>query len=87
MKLFVGSLPFDISDEKLKELFEPFGTVEEAKVITDRETRRSRGFGFVTMSNADEAREAIKQMNGSNVGNRTIVVNEAREKTEQSRRR
>jgi len=77
-KLFVGSLPWSIDDEKLKETFESHGNVISAKVIMDRATGRSRGFGFVEMGSADEANKAIKALNDSELGGRNIVVNEAK---------
>jgi len=79
-KLFVGGLPWSVSDVELKSAFEPHGPVVEAKVITDRETGRSRGFGFVTMSTDADAAKAIKAMDGSLMGPRTINVNEAQER-------
>ena len=80
-KLFVGGLPWSVDDEGLKEAFAPFGTVAEAKVINDRETGRSRGFGFVTYSTDAEAAKAIKEMDGFVMGARTINVNEAQERS------
>ena len=77
-KLFVGSLPFSVSDQKLKEIFEKHGSVLSAKVITDRETNRSRGFGFVEMENPTDATKAIKALNESEIDGRNIVVNEAK---------
>jgi len=77
-KLFVGSLPWSISDEKLKETFEKHGTVVSAKVVTDRNTQRSRGFGFVEMESASDAKNAIKALNNSELDGRNIVVNEAK---------
>ena len=77
-KLFVGSLPWSIDDEKLKEAFETHGNVVSAKVVMDRATGRSRGFGFVEMGSADEANKAIKALNDSELGGRNIVVNEAK---------
>ncbi|MEO8232918.1 MAG: RNA-binding protein [Ignavibacteriota bacterium] len=77
-KLFVGSLPFSVSDQKLKETFEKHGTVLSAKVIMDRDTNRSRGFGFVEMENPTDATKAIKALNDSEIDGRNIVVNEAK---------
>ena len=77
-KLFVGSLPWSISDEELKETFEKHGNVVSAKVITDRDTRRSRGFGFVEMESSSDANNAIKALNNSEIDGRNIVVNEAK---------
>jgi RNA recognition motif-containing protein len=77
-KLFVGSLPYSTTDEDLAEAFASVGTVVSAKVIVDRDSQRSKGFGFVEMSSDEEAQSAIKQLNGSEMGGRNIVVNEAR---------
>ena len=77
-KLFVGSLPWSVNDEELKETFEKHGTVVSAKVITDRDTKRSRGFGFVEMENSSDANNAIKALNNSELNGRNIVVNEAK---------
>jgi RNA recognition motif-containing protein len=77
-KLFVGSLPFSVSDETLKETFEKHGSVLSAKVIMDRDTNRSRGFGFVEMENPTDATKAIKALNDSEIDGRNIVVNEAK---------
>lgn len=85
MKLFVGSLPFSTTDEELQQLFAQHGTVESARVLTDRETGRSRGFGFVEMAD-DEARNAMSALNNSDIGGRNIVVNEARPREERPRR-
>lgn len=80
MKLFVGSLPFDLTDDELKELFEKAGQVVSAKVILDRTTGRSRGFGFVEFSNEAEGQQAIEQLDGSSVSGRTIVVKKAHDR-------
>ncbi len=77
-KLFVGSLPWSVNDEELKETFEKHGTVVSAKVITDRDTSRSRGFGFVEMESSSDATNAIKALNDSELNGRNIVVNEAK---------
>ena len=77
-KLFVGSLPWSVSDDKLKETFEKHGTVLSAKIVTDRETGRSRGFGFVEMENSSDASKAIKALNETEIDGRNIVVNEAK---------
>ena len=79
-KLYVGSLAYSINDDKLKELFTEAGTVTSAQVIMDRDTNQSKGFGFVEMSSEDEAKEAIKLLNGKEVDGRAIMVNEARPK-------
>lgn len=76
-KLFVGGLSWNTDDYGLRAAFEQFGEVVDAKVITDRETGRSRGFGFVTYSNGDDAMVAMEQMNGSQLDGRTLNVNEA----------
>jgi cold-inducible RNA-binding protein len=77
-KLFVGSLPWSVKDNTLQEIFEVHGSVVSAKVITDRETGRSRGFGFVEMENSSDANNAIKALNNSELDGRNIVVNEAK---------
>lgn len=82
MNIFVGGLPYAVSDDELRDAFEAHGTVTSAKVITDRETGRSRGFGFVEMSDDGEANAAIEAMNGSEMGGRTLTVNQARPREE-----
>lgn len=77
-KLFVGSLPWATNSNQLREMFEKFGEVLKADVLKDRETGRSRGFGFVEMANDSEADAAIQELNGSDMDGRKIVVNEAR---------
>lgn len=77
-KLYVGSLPYSTTEQQLSELFSQHGTVTSAKVITDRYTGQSRGFGFVEMATAEEAQKAIAALNGAALGGRTLVVNEAR---------
>jgi RNA recognition motif-containing protein len=79
-KLFVGSLPWSINDQTLKETFEAHGNVVSAKVVTDRATGRSRGFGFVEMENAEDAQKAMRALNETELGGRNIVVNEAKSK-------
>jgi cold-inducible RNA-binding protein len=79
-KLFVGSLSWNTNDEGLRQAFEKYGEVTDAKVIQDRETGRSRGFGFVTFADDNAATEAINAMNGSVLDGRTINVNEAQER-------
>lgn len=79
-KLFVGGLSWGTSDEGLQAAFEPFGEVVEAKVIVDRDTGRSRGFGFVTFAGDDQAQSAQDQMNGTNLDGRTIRVDLAQER-------
>lgn len=80
-KLYVGNLSFDATDSELRQLFESHGAVESAKVATDRDTGRSRGFGFVEMTSDSEADAAITALNGREAGGRALVVNEARPKT------
>ena len=77
-KLYVGSLPYSTTDEQLSELFSQHGSVASARVITDKFTGRSRGFGFVEMSTDEEAQRAIESLNGTQLEQRTLVVNEAR---------
>ena len=77
-KLYVGNLPYTVRDEDLQQSFGQFGTVTSAKVMMDRETARSKGFGFVEMGNDAEAQAAITGMNGQPLGGRSVVVNEAR---------
>ena len=79
-KLFVGSISWNTDDSGLRAAFEKFGVVEDAVVINDRETGRSRGFGFVTFTDDAAAEEAMRQMNGSELDGRNINVNEARER-------
>jgi len=74
-RLFVGNLTFTASEDDLRNLFGPSGTIVDAKIVTDRETGRSRGFGFVEMSSAAEANEAISQLNGRDFEGRTLKVN------------
>jgi cold-inducible RNA-binding protein len=79
--IYVGNLAFATTSSDLESLFGEHGTVEKAQVITDRDTGRSRGFGFVEMSSADEARAAIEAMNGSTVDGRALTVNVAKERS------
>ena len=76
--LYVGGLSYSVSDQQLQELFATYGDVESAKVIKDRDTDRSRGFGFVEMSTPEEATKAIEALNGSEQDGRTLTVNEAK---------
>lgn len=77
-KLFVGGLAFSTQEDELQKLFEPHGAIDSVKIVTDRFTGKSRGFGFVEMSNDDEAQNAIDAINGTEFGGRTLTVNEAR---------
>ena len=79
MKLYVGNLPWSIGNQELEELFSSYGTVTSANVITDRDTKRSRGFGFVELDSGGP--ESIEAMNESEVEGRKVIVNEARPKT------
>jgi RNA recognition motif-containing protein len=81
-KIFVGNFSFDTTDADLRSMFEPYGRVESALVVTDRDTGRSRGFGFVEMSESSEAEKAIGALNGKDSGGRPLTVNEARPKME-----
>ena len=78
--MYVSNLGFHVSDEDLRKLFEPFGLVSSAKVITDRETDRSRGFGFVEMGSTEEGNQAMEKLNGKEIEGRSISVSIAREK-------
>lgn len=80
-KLFVGSLPWSVNDAELRTLFEPYGKVASAKVVTDKQTRRSKGFGFVEFETEAEASAAINALNGSEVKGRNIIVSEAKPKS------
>jgi RNA recognition motif-containing protein len=77
-KLYVGNLSYNVSDSDLQAMFEPHGEVRSAQVIMDRDAGRSKGFGFVEMSNDNEAQAAIQALNGQDVGGRALTVNEAR---------
>ena len=77
-KLYVGGLPYSITEDRLEELFTEHGTVESARVITDKFTGRSRGFGFVEMSSQEEAQVAIDKLNGTDLEGRSLTVNEAK---------
>ena len=77
-KLYVGGLPYSVTEGQLQEIFAAHGTVESAKVITDKFTGQSRGFGFVDMGSGGEAQRAIQALNGTELGGRTLTVNEAR---------
>jgi len=85
VRLYVGSLPYQTTSQDLMDLFGQVGQVLSATVITDRDSGRSKGFGFVEMSNDQEARDAIDRLNGTSLGDRNIVVNEARERREGDR--
>ncbi len=82
MNVYVGNLNYDLSEDELKQAFEEFGEVTSAKIISDRYSGRSKGFGFVEMSSDDEAKAAIEALSGKELNGRTMVVNEARPKTQ-----
>jgi RNA recognition motif-containing protein len=80
--IFVGNLDFHTGEDELRQLFSTYGQVDRVSIMTDRDTGRSRGFGFVEMANAEEGEKAIAAINGSQIGGRTLNVNEARPKTD-----
>lgn len=85
-KLFVAGLAYSMTDDELRNLFADFGTVNSAQVITDRETNRSKGFGFVEMSSEDESKQAIEGLNGKDMNGRPLTVNEARPREDRPQR-
>jgi cold-inducible RNA-binding protein len=85
-KLFVGSLPYSVRDEELEEIFASYGKIISAKVIMDRETGRSKGFGFVEIEDDAQAEAAIKDLNGKDYNGRDLIVNEARPREDKPRR-
>ena len=86
-KLFVGGLSWNTGDKELEECFARFGAVSDAKVITDRDTGRSRGFGFITFDQDEDAMKAMSEMDGTEVDNRAIKVSEARERPPRNQQR
>ena len=82
MKLYVGNLPYNTSEDDLRSLFSTYGNVASVAIITDRDTGRSKGFGFVEYPNDDEARNAISALSGQEYGGRALTLNEARPKTQ-----
>ncbi len=86
MKIYVGNLSYSTSEEDIRSAFSPFGTVDSADVIMDRSTGRSKGFGFVEMSNDAEAKAAIEGLNGKDLDGRSLNVNEAKPRTERPQR-
>jgi RNA recognition motif-containing protein len=84
-KLYVGNLPYDTTQEQIRELFAQVGEVSEVNLITDRETGRPKGFGFVEMATVEASSEAIKRFNGYTLGERALTVNEARPREERPR--
>ena len=87
MNIYVGNLSFKVSDQELMEVFEQFGDVTSCKVIKDRETGRSKGFGFVEMENDSEAQAAINKLDGTEINGRTVKVNKAQPKEKVANRR
>lgn len=83
--LYVGNLPHSTTEAELRDVFAPHGAVEKVTLVTDRETGRSRGFGFVEMTNASEADSAIAALNGTDLGGRPLTINEAKPKTDRPR--
>jgi cold-inducible RNA-binding protein len=81
-KVYVGNLPWEIRGKELREAFEKYGEIEDATVILDRETRRSKGFGFVTFIQDADADKAVAEMNGKELGGRELTVNEAKPREE-----
>jgi cold-inducible RNA-binding protein len=82
--IFVGNLDFNTSEDDLRQLFQTYGQVDRVSIMTDRDTGRSRGFGFVEMSSSEEGEKAIASINGTQLGGRTLNVNEARPKAERT---
>jgi len=87
MDIYVGNLPWSASDQEIADAFSQHGTVEKATIIVDRESGRSKGFGFVTMNDNEEANAAIEALNGCDLGGRSLKVNEARPREERPPRR
>ena len=85
MNIYLGNLPYNINEDELMELFEEYGNVSTVKLITDKFTGKSKGFGFVEMPSDDDAKKAIEELNGKEVKGRNITVNQAREKTDDNR--
>jgi len=86
MRLYVGNLPFSVSSEDLEQMFSEYGEVTSSQVISDRDTGRSRGFGFVELADDDAGRKAIEEMDGKDSGGRRLTVNMARAREERPRR-
>jgi cold-inducible RNA-binding protein len=87
MRIFIANIAFTTTEAELARLFEPYGIVDRVQIITDRDTGRSRGFGFVEMPNSSEAQAAIDGLNGTSLGGRTLTVNEARARAGDNRPR
>ncbi|MDR0932923.1 MAG: RNA-binding protein [Victivallales bacterium] len=86
MNIYVGNMPYAMTEDDLRNLFGTYGAVSSARLVTDRDTGRAKGFGFVEMDNASEAQAAIEAINGTKQGGRELVVNEARPREERPRR-
>jgi len=84
VNIYIGNLPYNTNDQELQDLFSQFGEVAKISIVSDRETGRSRGFGFVEMTNDDEGRRAIEELNGKDYGGRALTVNEARPRENRS---
>ena len=87
MNIYVGNLDYRVEENDVRSIFEEYGSVDDVKIIKDKFTGRSKGFGFVTMENTAEGNAAISKLNGATLENRAMVVNEAREKRESDNRR
>ncbi|MCQ2352963.1 MAG: RNA-binding protein [Victivallaceae bacterium] len=87
MNIYVGNLPYSTDRDELREIFTAYGEVSAARIVTDRETGRSKGFGFVEMPNDAEAKSAIEALNGKEIGGRKAVINEARPREERAPRK
>jgi len=87
IRIYVGNLPYTFREEEIAQLFAPYGEVYEVRLITDRDTRQSKGFGFVELASDEAARRAIAELNGMQAGDRTLTVNEARPQAERTPRR
>lgn len=85
MNIYVGNLSYDVTDDKLREVFEAYGEVSSAKVISDKYSGRSKGFGFVEMDNDEEAQAAIDQLDGAEIDGRSVKVNEAKPREDRPR--
>ena len=86
MNIYVGNMAYSMTEDELRDLFSNYGTVSSARLVTDRDTGRAKGFGFVEMADANEANAAIEAINGTKQGGRELVVNEARPREERPRR-
>jgi RNA recognition motif-containing protein len=87
IRIYVGNLPYTFREEEIAQLFAPYGEIHDVRLITDRDTRQSKGFGFVELASDEAARRAIAELNGTQAGDRTLTVNEARPQAERAPRR